>query len=274
MIKFEHTVFALPFAYLGYILGSEGRIRLDHFVWVTLAMVAARTAGMCLNRIIDREIDARNPRTQSRALVTGAFSAGKAWIIAAASLVVLVISASQLNFLCLALSPAAVLLLTGYHYLKRFSVLCHLGIGTVLACAPIGGWVAATGTLDPAAILLGGAVMFWTAGFDIFYSMQDAEFDKAAGLYSIPARWGVGPAARVAAGLHILTLFFLTSLGIMLSLTAVYWIGLVLAAAILAGEHLLMRGGRLKNLNAAFFTMNGVLSSCFFVFTSISVFLR
>ena len=274
MIKFEHTVFALPFAYLGYVLGSDGRISMAGLFWVTAAMVAARTAGMSFNRLIDREIDARNPRTSGRALVTGELRPGFAWAIGTACLAVLIFAASRLNTLCLLLSPFAVVLLVAYNYLKRFSYLCHFGIGLVLACAPIGGWAAAAGRIGPEAVLLGLAVLTWVAGFDIFYSLQDTEFDRKEGLHSIPARFGTEKAVWVSRVLHLGTLLFLILLGIMMRISYIYWVGLAFAGAILAVEHALIGQGRTRHIGLAFFTLNGVLSMVFFVFAAAGIYLR
>jgi len=271
MIKFEHTVFALPFAYLGFFLASGGRGAWSGVFWVTAAMVGARTAGMCLNRIIDREIDAKNPRTRNWPLVTGAVKTSTAWAAAAAGIAILFVSAAALNPFCLALSPVALILLLLYPYLKRITIYSHLGIGLVLACAPLGGWAAARGRLDAAAFLLAGAVLFWVAGFDIYYSLQDEVFDRGEGLRSIPARWGGARAVRAARFCHFLTLIFLGSLGIMMSLNWIYWAGLFAAAAILTAEYILMRGLDLKNVGPAFFTMNGLMSIGFFLVTVGSV---
>lgn len=274
MIKFEHTVFALPFAYLGYVLGSDGRVSTIGLFWVTAAMVAARTAGMSLNRLIDREIDARNPRTSRRALVTGELAPRFVWAAAIGCLGLLIFAASRLNFLCLVLSPLTVVFLVAYNYLKRFSYLCHFGIGLVLACAPVGGWAAAAGRIGPEAVLLGLAVLTWVAGFDIFYSLQDTEFDKKEGLHSIPARFGTAKAVWAARVLHLGTLLFLIALGIMLQISYIYWVGLAFAGAILAAEHALIGQGRTRHIGLAFFTLNGVLSTVFFVFAAAGIYLR
>ena len=274
MIKFEHTLFALPFAYAGYVIGGiTGRERGSWrgLFWVTLAMVGARTAGMCLNRIIDRAIDAKNPRTQTRALVTGAISARLARAATILSLALLFISAARLNPLCLYLSPLAVAFLVGYHYLKRFTPLCHWGIGLVLACAPVGGWIAATGSFDPRALLLGSAVLFWTAGFDIFYSMLDLEFDRGAGLYSVPSRWGIRAALATARVCHVLTLIFLIGLGIMIPSNRIYWWGLAVAACMIAYEHYVMRNGEAVKVRTAFFNLNALISSVYLMTTVLSL---
>jgi len=271
MIKFEHTVFALPFAYSGYALGSGGYIIWEEIGWITVAMVAARTAGMCLNRLIDRAIDAKNPRTRTRALVTGEISPFQARLATLLSIALLLGSAAQLNDLCLTLSPLAVLMLTVYNYLKRFTPWCHFGIGAVLACAPLGGWIAATGTFDITPLWLAAAVLTWVAGFDMFYSLQDADFDKSQGLHSVAADFGPNRAVLMARILHLATLIFLVVLGIIEGLNGFYWAGLAISTVILAYEHFLMRGGRLQHIGPAFFTMNGVLSIVFFVFTLMSV---
>jgi 4-hydroxybenzoate polyprenyltransferase len=277
MIKFEHTVFALPFAYLGYVLANDFQPRdlsfwhnLNQILWITAAMVGARTAGMCLNRVIDRSIDAKNPRTQSRALVTGALSVRTTIGVALFCLFVLVYSASQLNELCLKLSPLAVILLLIYHYLKRVTYLCHFGIGIVLFCAPLGGWIAHTGSFSLQPFMLAAAVFFWVSGFDILYSLQDIDFDRSHQLHSIPARFGWVKGISIARICHASTLIFLIGLGIIQSLSVIYWIGLLLAAGFLCIQNFLVSQG-LKRINFAFFTMNGALSLSFFMTTFLSV---
>ncbi len=263
MIKFEHTVFALPFAYLGYVFGAGGQLVWRDLMWITLVMTSARTAGMCLNRIVDVDVDAKNPRTRGRALVTGALSKKFAIAACGLSFVVLGFSVFQLPPICLRMLPIAVVLLVAYHFMKRFTILCHFGVGLVLACAPMGGWLAATGRFEAAAWALSLGVMLWVAGFDIFYSLQDADFDRSARLHSIPARYGEATALRVAAYAHGAVLILFSAVGIMLRSNGVYWTALGLAAAILAAEHVMIRQNREKFVNAAFFTLNGVLSLVF-----------
>jgi 4-hydroxybenzoate polyprenyltransferase len=263
MIKFEHTVFALPFAYLGYVFGAGGEIHLPTVGWITLVMASARTAGMCLNRLVDIEVDSRNPRTQKRALVTGALSKNFAIGATGLSFVLLGLGVSQLPPICLKLLPVAVALLVAYHYMKRYTILCHFGAGLVLACAPMGGWLAATGRFEPAAWALSLGVLLWVAGFDMFYSLQDADFDRSARLYSIPARYGEEKALKAAALAHTGVLILFSAVGIMLRSNGVYYAALGLAAAILALEHFLVRQDREKYVNAAFFTLNGVMSLVF-----------
>lgn len=263
MIKFEHTVFALPFAYLGYVFGAGGEIDLRVLFWVTVVMVAARTAGMCLNRIMDLDVDKKNPRTRGRALVTGALSRRFAIGAVAVSLVLLGVAVFQLPPICFQLLPIAVGLLFAYHHMKRYTSLCHFGAGLVLACAPMGGWLAATGRFEPGAWALSLGVLLWVAGFDIFYSLQDADFDRSARLHSIPARYGEETALKVAAYLHGGVLILFMAVGIMMRSNWLYWTALGAAATILGWEHLLVRQDREKYVNTAFFTLNGILSLVF-----------
>jgi 4-hydroxybenzoate polyprenyltransferase len=259
-IKFEHTVFALPFAYLGMLLAAGGAPTLAQFIWITVAMGAARTLAMALNRLIDREIDARNPRTAGRALPRRLMSAPEMALFAAAAGVVLVVAAWQLNPLCLQLLPGAVVVLVGYSYTKRFTWLSHAVLGLADALAPIGGWIAVTGALAPEALLLGFAVGVWIAGFDVLYACQDVDFDRANGLHSIPARFGVPAALNVAKVAHVLTVLALVLLGVAAGLGVVYWIGVMVAAGLLIYEHSLLRPDDLSRLDMAFFNVNGYIA--------------
>ena len=274
MIKFEHSVFALPFAYMGYLIGSNGNWKALDLFWITLIMVAARTAGMCLNRIVDRKYDAQNPRTKKRALVTGEISLASAKITTIICLLIFVLTVLQLPSICLKFLPLVLFLLVIYHYLKRFTYLCHFGIGAVLACAPMGGWLVATGFWEAGITTLSLAVLFWVAGFDIFYSLQDMEADQKTGLYSIPSKFGAKMAQNIAVLCHGLTLGFLGLLGIMEALGWLYWVGVLLAAWILAMEHRLIRLDYKKNLNASFFTLNGVLGILVLITTFLDGLLR
>jgi len=271
MIKFEHTVFALPFAYLGAFLAVGGFPTLNQFVWITLAMVGARTAAMSLNRLIDRHIDARNPRTEIRALPKGLIPVYQVWIYIFLSFALLFVAASQLNPLCVKLMPIAVLFLVAYSYMKRITWLCHLVLGISIGLAPVGAWVAVTGSLnwtnDLPAILLGFAVTFWVAGFDVIYACQDYEFDREAGLHSIPARFGLAGALKIARFFHVLVPLFLFLVAVVLKLGFFYLAGVVVAGVILYHEHTLVSADDLSRLDAAFFNMNGILSVIMFVFT-------
>ncbi|CAM3360835.1 UbiA-like polyprenyltransferase [Hydrogenibacillus schlegelii] len=276
MIKFEHTIFALPFAYLGLIFGRVeaygGWPDLWLWFWTTMAMVGARTAAMALNRLIDRAIDALNPRTKDRPLVTGKVTVREAWGYTLLSLALLFVSAAMLNPLAVKLLPIAVFFLVFYSYTKRFTWLSHLVLGVTDGLAPLGGWVAATGRLDhPAAWWLFLAVVFWIAGFDILYATQDLEFDRRHGLHSIPVRFGLRRALGIARGFHALTVAFLAATGLALGLGGVFGLGVVVAAGILAYEHALVSPTDLSRLNTAFFTMNGVLAVVVFVFALVAV---
>ncbi len=272
LIKFEHTIFALPFAYLGMVMAARGWPGFRTFFLVTLAMASARTAGMTLNRLIDQKIDAQNPRTKSRPLLTGQFKPSWAWLCVVLSVAILLLSASALNPLCLRLSPIALVLLTAYHYAKRFTHLCHWILGVVLGIAPMGGWIAVTGTFDWPPLLLSFAVMFWVAGFDILYSLQDVDFDRSARLHSIPVKYGVAQALRIAAVCHGVTIFFLAVFGFFGELGMVYTAGVVITAVLLRIEHGLVSDGDLSRLNTAFFTINGWIGILIFVFTALDIY--
>lgn len=272
-IKFEHTIFALPFAYTGMLLasaaGEPGRLPAAGTVmWITLAMATARTFAMALNRLIDREIDARNPRTAGRALPRGLLSSGEMRVYAVAAGSILALAAWQLNPLCLALMPGAVAVLAGYSYTKRFTSLCHVVLGVAIGLAPVGAWTAVTGTLDPRSLVLGLAVALWIAGFDVLYACQDVAFDRQAGLHSIPAQFGVHTALRVSAALHVLTVAALGLVGLTMGLGAVYWLGVAGAAGLLVYEHSLLRPNDLSRMDMAFFNVNGYIALLLFVATA------
>lgn len=272
LIKFEHTVFALPFAYLGMMLAGRGHVSLRVFCWITLAMVGARTAAMTLNRIIDVKIDRLNPRTANRAICTGNFSIVSAWVAVAASLAVFFVSAAMLNPLCFKLSFVALVLLTGYHYAKRFTEWCHFTLGLVLASAPMGGWLAVTGEFSWKPTPLALAVLFWVAGFDILYSLQDADFDRSHGLHSVPVKFGQSASLRLSAACHLATLGFLALFGLMNGLGVIYWVGVAVCAALLKLEHGLISEDDLGRINTAFFMINGWVGVLLLVFTFLETF--
>src|SRR5512135_2560078 len=257
LIKFEHTVFALPFAYLGMILAANGLPTLAQFIWITIAMASARTLAMSFNRFADRHIDARNPRTAIRPIQSGKISGRTVVIGAAISLLVLSIAAWQLNLLTLALLPGAIIFLLGYAYTKRFTILSHFILGFTDGLAPIGAWAGLRGSVftarDLPAWLLLLAVTFWIGGFDIIYACQDTEFDRAERLHSIPARWGNTAALRLAKVCHVIVIGLLAAIGLMLHLNAIYWIGLIIVAGLLAYENSLVKPNDLSKLNFAFF---------------------
>jgi 4-hydroxybenzoate polyprenyltransferase len=278
MIKFEHTVFALPFAYMGAILGSV--VVMGHLPswadigWITLAMVGARTAAMSLNRVIDKAIDAKNPRTKNRAIPAGLLSSLEVLVFIAVSFLLLFWATSNLSTLSMKLLPIAVFFLVFYSYTKRFTWLCHVFLGLTIALAPLGGWVAVTGRIDWVALVFYGSVAFWTAGFDIIYACQDADYDKKEGLHSIPSRFGVSTALLIAKSFHVLTAAGFGSLYFMADLSWWYFAGLVIAYGILFYEHRLVKPNDLSKLNVAFFTMNGVLSVIVFSFTLFDLVVR
>jgi 4-hydroxybenzoate polyprenyltransferase len=274
MIRFEHTVFALPFAYISALL-TEKRIPSGHdILWVTLAMVGARTAAMSLNRLIDREIDAKNPRTAARALPRGLISAGYVWLGVFLSFGLLMVAAWQLSPLALKLFLPAVLILWFYSYTKRFTWVSHFYLGLTLGLAPVATWVAITDHFAVAPLLLGLGVLFWVAGFDIIYACMDYDFDRKERLYSIPARFGIGRALWVARACHMLAPVFFTLAGVVLNLGPLYLGGVVFAVAVLVYEHRLLRPDDLSRVGVAFFDMNGILSVGMLLFTTLDILVR
>ena len=273
-VKFEHTIFALPFAYIGMVMAARGLPSWHQFVWITVAMVAARTLAMTLNRVVDRELDARNPRTAGRPIPSGRLSVGLALGVSAVAGVVLTVAAWQLGPLPVILLPIALVFLIGYHHVKRFSPLCHLVLGITDGGAPLGGWVAVSGTIEPAALCLGGAVALWVGGFDLIYACQDVEFDRANGLRSVPADYGIPAAIWMARAWHAGTLLFLAAVGLLMELGALYWIGWALAGGLLIWEHRLVSPNDLSRVGMAFFNVNGYLAVGVFAFTFAAVLLR
>ncbi|WP_442601106.1 UbiA-like polyprenyltransferase [Paenibacillus sp. KN14-4R] len=275
MIKFEHTVFALPFAFMGAILGSvvlNGHLpSWAQIGWVTLAMVGARTAAMGVNRVVDRVIDKKNPRTAGRAIPAGLISSKEALFFIVISFVLLFWATSHLNALSMKLLPIAVFFLVFYSYTKRFTWLCHIILGLTIAMAPMGGWVAITGHITGTSLIFYFSIALWTAGFDIIYACQDIDYDRKAGLHSIPSRFGIATSLMIARVFHALTAVGLLCLFFMTSLSIWYLVGLVISYLILFYEHRLVSPNDLSKLNTAFFTMNGVLSCVVFVFTFIDI---
>jgi 4-hydroxybenzoate polyprenyltransferase len=264
-IRFEHTIFALPFAYLGMVLAADGRPTFHQFVWITLAMASARTLAMSLNRLIDRELDARNPRTMNRPLPRGLISPRAVAAISFAAFVVFEFSALQLNALCLVLSLPALAFLVGYHYAKRFTWLTHWILGFTDGIAAAGGWVAVRASLDPLALLLWFVVVVWMAGFDLIYACQDVAIDRREGLYSVPSRFGIPTALTLARINHAFTVIALAAVGVVAQLGPIFWIGWVLVAALLAYENVIVKPNDLSRLNLAFFNVNGYISVIVFV---------
>jgi len=266
MIKIEHTVFALPFALSGLVLGSRDLPSAAVVLWTILAFTGARAAAMTLNRVIDARIDARNPRTSTRAIAQGRIHASKALIFAAFSFALMIFAASHLPPICLWLSPIAVFWLSFYSYTKRFTWLCHLVLGIALGGAALGGWIAVGGQLgEPAPWLLAGAVSTWVSGFDIIYACQDTEFDRSEKLFSLPAAFGLKSALAISSALHVLTVASLVALGAALALGIPYWGGVLLVAVMLGWEHSLVTPTDLSKVNPAFFNVNGCISIAAFL---------
>jgi 4-hydroxybenzoate polyprenyltransferase len=266
LVKIEHTVFALPFAYVGAFLAVNGVPSAHDLLWVTVAMVGARSLAMGLNRLIDAGIDARNPRTATRELPAGRLTAWQVVVFCLASLAVFLLAVYQLDPLVRWLWPIPVAGFVVYPYLKRFTWVSHLWLGAVDGHAPVGAWVAITGELPLEAWLLGGAVAAWVAGFDHFYALLDLEVDRGEGLHSVATRFGEGGAFWGARLLHVLTVALLVAAGLGLDVGVFYWLGVATVAGLLIYEHSLVRPGNLRRLDTAFFTMNGVISVAFFAF--------
>lgn len=272
-IRFEQSLFTLPFAYIGMILAARGLPTIGQVVWVTLAMVGARTFAMNMNRIIDLDLDRRNPRAAGRPLPSGRLSLGAVWAYCAGSVVLLLLSAAQLNPLCLALFPVAMLVLTGYSYVKRFTWATHLVLGTALAGAPVGGWIAVTGSLSLEPLLLFMTVWTWATGFDILYACGDREEDAKLGVHTIPVDFGVPAALWASAGFHVATVGMLVVLGVAFGLGWPYWAGAAAVAVLLAYEHAIVTPHDLSRMTTAFFTINGYVSSLVFLATAASLLL-
>ncbi len=269
LVRFEHTVFALPFAYVGALLAVDGWPGWEAMAWVTLAMVAGRTLAMALNRLVDAELDARNPRTASRELPAGALSRPQVIVLCAAALAAYLLAVFSLDPIVRWLWPIPVAAFVVYPYLKRFTWLCHLWLGACLGLAPVGAWLATTGSAPWEAWALGSAVGAWVAGFDLFYSLFDLEHDHVAGLHSWATRFGESGVFRGARFLHLLTVALLAAVGAGLGSDGWYWAGVGAAAGLLLYEHSLVRPGDLRRLDAAFFTVNGVISVVFLGFVAL-----
>jgi len=260
MIKFEHTVFALPFAFIGALLGANGLPSAWQVGWIVAAMVGARSAAMTFNRIVDLQYDRMNPRTSTRALPMGILSREFAVVFTLAMSGLFVISAWQLNELCFFLSFPTLAILLSYSYTKRFTALSHLVLGLAVGCAPLAAWLAIRGEFAWPPVLLSAAVMFWVAGFDLIYALQDVEFDRKVGLFSLPARFGIAPALRVSTLFHLATVLLLTGTAILTNLGWIAFGGIAIVAGILYWEHRLVTPQDLSRINVAFFNLNGYIS--------------
>jgi 4-hydroxybenzoate polyprenyltransferase len=274
MIKWEHSVFALPFALCGAMLAAGGLPAWHQLAWIVVAMVSARSAAMAFNRLADAAIDAANPRTSVRALPAGLLAPSFVGAFVFIACGVFVLAASQLNRLTLALSPVALTIVLIYSYSKRFTRFSHLFLGFALGIAPAAAWIAVRGSLDPRILLLTAAVTFWVGGFDVIYACQDYEFDRSYGLHSLPRHIGIRGALWIARVFHIVMLGLLVALVVAFGLGKLAWLGVIAVAGLLAYEHALVRHNDLSKLNAAFFTMNGVISVVFFLFVAADRLLR
>ena len=274
MIKWEHSIFALPFALCGAMLGAGGFPSIHQLLWIIVAMVAARSAAMAFNRWADAAIDAANPRTSARALPAGHLSPAFVATFVVVSSAVFVLAASRLNRLSLLLSPVALAVLLLYSYTKRLTRWSHLVLGFALGIAPAAAWIAVRGSLDPRILLLTAAVTFWVGGFDVLYACQDYDFDRTAGLHSIPRYFGIGAALWIARGFHLIMVALLAALLVVFGMGKFAVIGVLAVVLLLLYEHSLVRPNDLSKLNAAFFTMNGVISVLFFVFVATDLLVR
>ena len=270
MIKFEHSVFALPFALTGALLAARatrhGWPSLKQILWIVAAMVAARSAAMTMNRIVDLRYDRETPRTKQRALATGALTLQFAWLFTFVAVAVFFLAAWRLNPLALMLSPLAVAILFFYSYTKRFTNWSHLFLGFALGVSPAAAWIAITGRLDPRILILCGAVTLWVGGFDVLYACQDVEFDRSAGLFSVPNKFGIAKALLIARGMHVGVIALLGWLALSFGLPWPAWAGIAVVATLLAYEHSLVKADDLSKLDAAFFTVNGYISMLFLLF--------
>ena len=274
MIKFEHTVFAMPFALTGAFLAANGFPAWGVIGWIMAAMVGARSSAMAFNRIVDARFDALNPRTAGRAIPKGLIGVSAAWAVTVLGAALMVLSARMLNPLAFYLSPLALLVVLGYSYTKRLTSFSHLVLGLALGIAPVGAWIAVRGRIEFAPILLSGAVVLWTAGFDIIYSLLDVDFDKKMGLFSIPKVLGTAKALAVSRVFHVFSVLLLFTFGLVLGLGWVYYLGVGIVACLLAYEQGLVKPEDLSKVNIAFFNLNGFVSIGFFCFSMVDLVMR
>ncbi|HXL22395.1 MAG TPA: UbiA-like polyprenyltransferase [Candidatus Dormibacteraeota bacterium] len=270
MIKFEHSVFALPFALTGALLAARARYHawpsVRQLAWIVVAMVAARSAAMTINRIVDVRYDRENPRTKMRALATGALSVQFAWLFTIAAVAIFFVAAWQLNPLAFKLAPVALAILFFYSFTKRFSNWSHLFLGFALGVSPAAAWIAVTGELDWRVLILCAAVTLWVGGFDVLYACQDVDYDQSAGLFSVPKRFGIATALRISRMMHVAVVALLSWLAFSFGLPWPAWAGIAVVAALLAYEHSLVKADDLSKLDAAFFAVNGYISMLFLLF--------
>lgn len=273
-IALSHSVFALPFAYMGAILAAQGIPMLADIFWITIAMVGARSAALALNNFIDLKYDKIHPRFKNRPMVTGKVTPKEAILLIIISFAVFIVAASQLNPICLKLAPLAVLPFVLYPYMKRFSWACHLVLGLALAVAPVGGWIAITGYLNIGIVLLGLAVGIWIAAFDVIYACQDIKFDKEQGLNSMPVRFGVNGAMILSKIMHIVSISSFIAVGYFLNLSFIYYFGVVIAAIVLYYQHSIIKPNDLSKVTQAYFMRNGLVGISIFLFTFIDLLVK
>lgn len=269
LIRFSHSIFALPFALTAALIAANGLPTLRQIFWIVVAMVGARSGAMGLNRIIDRKIDAANPRTAMREIPAGKIKVADAVVFTGISLILLVFAAYMLNPLCLKLSPVAIVVLFFYSYTKRFTWLSHFVLGLALSAAPLGAWIAIKGTFNWEILPMAFAVIFWLAGFDALYALQDLEFDKSSGLYSLPKKFGVKKTLMLSRAFHFISWGLLVFTGIVFYLGVFYWFGMAIVAVFFVYEHSLVKPDDLSRLDMAFFNMNGYISMTVFLFTAL-----
>ncbi|MCE5284855.1 MAG: putative 4-hydroxybenzoate polyprenyltransferase [Pelosinus sp.] len=272
-VALSHSVFALPFAYMGAFLAVKGMPSWHDLIWITIAMVSARSAALALNNYIDLKYDVDQPRFARRPMVTGAIGSRDAIIFIVLSIIMLLIAASMLKPICVILAPLALVPLSAYPYMKRFSWTCHLVLGSALAAAPIGAWMAVRGDVSLSVILLGGAVGIWIAAFDVIYACQDVQFDKAHQLHSMPVRFGVAGALSLAKKMHILSIAAFLAVGVLESLPAIYYFGVIVAAIVLIYQHKIVSPHDLHAVTQKYFMRNGIVGISIFIFTIIGLFL-
>jgi 4-hydroxybenzoate polyprenyltransferase len=263
LIRLEHTLFALPYAYVGAVFAVDGRPAFADLFWITVAMAGARSLAMAVNRLVDAEIDARNPRTARREIPAGLLSRLQVIAFCFVSVAIFALAVSQLAPITRWLAPIPVVAFVIYPYLKRFTPLCHLWLGAVDGLAPVGAWVAITGNVDPKAFLLGGVVCFWIAGFDVIYATMDYEHDRREGLHSIPADYGMAAGLIICRVFHALAVVFMVLAGLALGVGIVYWVGVAVCAVLLAYENAIVKPDDLSRVNAAFFNVNAILAGIY-----------
>jgi 4-hydroxybenzoate polyprenyltransferase len=273
-IKFSHSVFAFPFAFTAALIAADGIPAVHQIFWITVAMVSGRSGAMGMNRIIDRKIDALNPRTENREIPKGIIKTSEALLFTIISFAILLFTAYKLNPLCLKIAPFVIFVLFTYSFTKRFTWMCHVILGIALSLAPLCAWIAVRGTFDIKILPLCLAVMFWVAGFDVLYGLQDMEFDKKQGLYSIPKAFGIETSLWISRVFHLITIGLLISLVPIFNLSNLYIMGVLIASVIMLYEHSLVKPADLSKLNIAFFNMNGYISITVFVFTLFNYLIR